>query len=98
MNEQPRGDQAGIGEWVAELAGLLQVDPSVVDIPLLLSVARDSAHNVEKIAAPLTTFLIGLAAGQRGATADVVTAVANQAQQFAVERGARREGHPTWSG
>ena len=32
--------------------------------PVLLDLARDAAHEVERIAAPLTTFLVGVAVGR----------------------------------
>jgi uncharacterized protein DUF6457 len=57
-------------QWLTNLAAELDIS----DIPLdddavhaLLDLARDSAHEVERVAAPLTTFLVGIAVG-RGAT------------------------------
>ena len=57
-------------QWLTNLA----VELDISDIPLdddavhtLLDLARDSAHEVERVAAPLTTFLVGIAVG-RGAT------------------------------
>ena len=41
----------------------------------LLDLARDSAHEVERVAAPLTTFLVGIAVG-RGATLERTAATA----------------------
>jgi hypothetical protein len=58
--------------WLTELAAALDVDVAMVDRGLLLDLARDAAHAVARPAAPLTTFLVGLAAGQRGATAESV--------------------------
>ena len=48
--------------WVLELADALDVDAAAIDRNLLLDVARDAAHGVARPAAPLTTFLVGLAA------------------------------------
>ena len=53
----------------------------------LLDLARDAAHGVARPAAPLTTFLVGLAAGQRGATAEAVRDAAEIARRLATERG-----------
>ncbi|WP_020579852.1 DUF6457 domain-containing protein [Actinopolymorpha alba] len=39
----------------------------------VLDLARDAAHAVERPAAPLTTFLVGFAAAQRGGGADALT-------------------------
>lgn len=63
--------------WVAELSAALALDPALVDRTALLDLARDAAHNVARPAAPLTTFIAGLAAGTRGGSAtDVADAVA----------------------
>ena len=72
--------------WVNELATALQVDPADLDRNLLLDVARDAAHNVARPAAPLTTFLVGYAAGLRGGGAEVVAEVAGIAQARATAR------------
>ncbi len=45
-----------------ELALDRELDPREID--LLLEVARDAAHGVERLAAPLTTFLLGVAVGR----------------------------------
>jgi Domain of unknown function (DUF6457) len=76
--------------WLAELAAALDVDLSAVDRDLVLDLARDAAHGVARPAAPLTTFLVGLAAGQRGATSETVAAAAADAQRLIERRGATR--------
>jgi hypothetical protein len=43
-----------------------------VDVRGILDLARVAAHQVDRPAAPLTTFLVGYAAGLRGGGADVV--------------------------
>jgi hypothetical protein len=73
-----------LDEWVAALAAELDVDPEAVDVRLLLDVARDAAHNVDRPAAPLSTFLVGYAAGLRGGGADTVAAAALATQQLAL--------------
>ena len=50
----------------AEL-GITDVELDNKSIHTLLDLARDAAHEVERLAAPLTTFLVGVAVG-RGAT------------------------------
>jgi Domain of unknown function (DUF6457) len=69
--------------WVAALAEELGVDPAHVDRTLLLDVARDAAHGVARPAAPLTTFLVGYAAGLRGGGAAAVAEAAAAAQRLA---------------
>lgn len=72
--------------WVVELADALGVDTAAVDRDLLLDVARDAAHGVARPAAPLTTFLVGLAAGQQGGSAASIREAAETAQRLATSR------------
>jgi len=51
---------------VAERLGIADVPLTEEAVQILLDLARDSAHEVERVAAPLTTFLAGVAVG-RGA-------------------------------
>jgi hypothetical protein len=60
-------------EWTASLAAELGVDVPL-DAPALLDLARRAAHEVDRPAAPLTTFLVGYAAGQRAAASDATPA------------------------
>jgi len=56
-------------EWLETLSRELGLTELTVDDDLIrtvLDVARDAAHEVERVAAPLTTFLLGVAVG-RGA-------------------------------
>jgi hypothetical protein len=73
--------------WIAALAAELGVDPASVDRTLLLDVARDAAHGVARPAAPLTTFLVGYAAGLRGGGADSIADAAGIAQRLALAHG-----------
>jgi len=71
-----------LDEWVRDLSDALGVNAAGTDVPLLLDVARDAAHGIARPAAPLTTFLVGLAAGRRGGGADAVTSAAGIAQRL----------------
>ncbi|ADP79250.1 DUF6457 domain-containing protein [Pseudofrankia inefficax] len=66
-------------DWVARAGDALGLDPAAVDVAQLLDLTRDVAHGVARPAAPLTAFLVGLAAGQAGggpaAVADAVATV-----------------------
>lgn len=55
-------------EWTAAACGALGLDPAdtAAHRDLVLDLARDVAHGVARPAAPLSTFLFGLAVG-RGA-------------------------------
>jgi hypothetical protein len=70
-------------EWVTALAEELGVPPDVVDMRVLLDLARDAAHQVDRPAAPLTTFLVGYAAGVHGADAAAVANAAATASRLA---------------
>ena len=59
-----------LDDWVAALADALGLDLEDVDTQALLDGARDAAHSVVRPAAPLATFLVGYAAGKRGAAGD----------------------------
>jgi hypothetical protein len=52
-------------EWVREVCAALDLEDDV-DADSILDLARDVAHGVERRAAPVTTFLVGLAAGRAG--------------------------------
>jgi Domain of unknown function (DUF6457) len=77
MSEK-ESDAMDLDSWLARCAIELEID----DVPLsadtigtLLDVARDSAHQVARVSAPLTTFLVGVAVG-RGASVDAAAAKA----------------------
>ncbi|MFN2594092.1 MAG: DUF6457 domain-containing protein [Actinomycetota bacterium] len=73
---------AGFDEWVDEVCALLGIDdPIDVDVPL--DVAKDVAHLIERRAAPVTTFLIGLAAGRASDRAAAARTIAEQVQKLA---------------
>jgi hypothetical protein len=76
-----------LDSWIAELSAALDLDPAAVDRDLLLDVARDAAHGIARPAAPITTFLGGLAAGLEGGGPEEVRVAARTAQQLAAARG-----------
>lgn len=76
-----------LDEWVAEAAELTGVDPAEVPIDLVLELARRAAHGVARPAAPVTTFLLGLAVGS-GRMADDLATLADRLGALAEQRGA----------
>ncbi|MGP8300574.1 DUF6457 domain-containing protein [Streptomyces inhibens] len=54
-----------LDEWITAVKAELGIELDV-DTAALLDLARDAAHGVARPAAPLTTFLIGYAAGRQG--------------------------------
>ena len=75
-----------LAAWVSELAAALGVDAADLDRELLLDTARDAAHGVARPAAPLTTFLVGYAAGLRGGGPSAVREAADVAARLAPAR------------
>lgn len=50
-------------EWIEAVRAELGVDAEV-DLPTILDVAKVAAHSVERPAAPVTTYLLGIAVAQ----------------------------------
>jgi hypothetical protein len=74
---------AVLQEWIETVCKELGLDPAEVDRDLVLDLARDVAHGVARPAAPLTTYLLGLAVGRGAAAreaADKITAMAETGQ------------------
>lgn len=69
-------------DWIDELSDALDVDAEV-DEGLLLDLARVAANNVQRTAAPITTYLLGVAAGSQDADPEAVEALAAKAQALA---------------
>jgi hypothetical protein len=58
------------------LAAALDLSPADVDVAEVLELAKVAAHSIARPAAPLTAFMVGLAAGLSGGTrADVRAAM-----------------------
>lgn len=69
-------------DWIDELSDVLDLEAEI-DEGLVLDLARVVAHAVERPAAPVTAYLLGLAAGTQGADTDGVEALAAKAQRLA---------------
>lgn len=52
-----------LGDWIAAASAELGINPDMVDERVILDLARDAARNVDRPAAPVTAFLLGVAAG-----------------------------------
>lgn len=72
-----------LDDWITALLRELDLDVTV-DETLLLDVARDAAHHVARPAAPITTFLVGLAAGRAGGTPEDIARAAEVARRLAL--------------
>jgi hypothetical protein len=72
-------------DWTAAVCrelGLVDVDTGRPVLDLVLDVARDAAHNVARPAAPLTTYLLGIAVG-RGGRPDLAGELAERVTRLA---------------
>lgn len=59
------GNRGGVNlhDWIDELCDVLDVEVDL-DEALVLDLAREAAHNVDRPAAPISTFLLGYAAAR----------------------------------
>lgn len=71
-----------LDEWITTVKTELGIDLDV-DTAGLLNLARDAAHGVARPAAPLTTFLVGYAAAQRGGGPEAVAEAMYKANALA---------------
>ena len=78
-------------DWIDELCDALDIETEV-DEGLVLDLARDAAHNVERPAAPITTFLLGYAAAAHEADPERLEALAAAATELAEKFGAASAG------
>ncbi|MGG2461941.1 NTP transferase domain-containing protein [Streptomyces sp. RGM 3693] len=77
-----------LDEWITAVKAELGIDLDV-ETAALLDLARDAAHGVARPAAPLTTFLVGYAAGRQGRdVAELAQRAAALADRWAAESAA----------
>lgn len=69
-------------DWIDELCDELDIETEV-DEAIILDLAREAAHNVERRAAPISTYLLGFAAGQRVASPEQIEVLAEVATALA---------------
>ncbi|NRQ50325.1 DUF6457 domain-containing protein [Aeromicrobium stalagmiti] len=67
-------DERSLPRWAAGLAQDLGIE-QVLDVDAVLDLAADAAHGVMRPAAPLTTYLVGVAVGQAGGDPERVAEV-----------------------
>ena len=77
-------------DWIDELCDALDLEVEV-DEALILDVAREAAHRVERPAAPVSTFLLGYASALAGGSVERTEHLAGRALDLA----ARWEGGET---
>ncbi len=75
--------ERAMDDWLTALCERLGVPIDDVDVPVVLDVAAETAHQVERPAAPVTTFVVGYAAALRGGGAQAVASAAGAATDLA---------------
>jgi phosphopantothenoylcysteine synthetase/decarboxylase len=70
-------------DWIDELSDVLDLEDVEVDEGLLADLTKVAASNVERLAAPVTAYLLGFAAATHDADPDEVERLAAQAQELA---------------
>jgi len=71
-------------DWIDELCDVLDIETEV-DEALILDLARTAANNVQRTAAPITTYLLGYAAGLQEASPDKIERLSGIAAGLAEE-------------
>jgi hypothetical protein len=77
--------------WTERICLELSLDLGQVDRDLVLDLARDVAHGVARPAAPITTYLIGLAVGRGAPAQDAVARVTELAEVWRAQHGESAE-------
>ena len=70
-------------DWIDELCDVLDVEVDL-DEALILDLAREAAHNVERPAAPISTFLLGYAAARSDGSEAEIEPLAGAATELAL--------------
>jgi Domain of unknown function (DUF6457) len=68
-------------QWLSTLSAELETSDVAMDddaVRIVLDLARDSAHEVERKAAPLSTFLVGIVVGRGAALTTATTLLLNR--------------------
>ena len=77
----PDEERVDMQKWLDAVKKELGVNADL-DLDLILDVAKDAAHNVQRPAAPVTTYLLGLAVGAGADPAEAAAKIAILAQEW----------------
>jgi hypothetical protein len=69
-----------VDDWVSAACAELGIKPELVNVRLVLDLARVAAHQVERPAAPLAAYLLGLAVGAGESGEDATARLTTLAQ------------------
>jgi hypothetical protein len=73
---------ATLDEWTTQVCQALGLPDGGVDQRLVLDVARETAHQVARPAAPLTAYLLGIAVGRGADPAVAAASIADLARSW----------------
>lgn len=73
--------------WIEAACTDLGIDPASVDTRAVLDLARDVAHGVDRPAAPVTAYLLGVAVGRGASASHVAARLSTLAGQWAESAG-----------
>ncbi len=69
-----------VDDWVSAACAELGIKPELVNVRLVLDLAKVAAHQVERPAAPLAAYLLGLAVGAGESGEDATARLTTLAQ------------------
>ena len=75
-------------DWIDELCDALDIETEI-DEGIILDLARDAAHSVERVAAPISTYLLGYAAALNGGSPEKIEELAARATELAEKWGGK---------
>ena len=78
-----KSEAVNLHDWIDELSDVLDLEDVEVDEGLLADLTKVAAENVERLAAPVTAYLLGFAAATQDADPDQVERLAALAQELA---------------
>ena len=81
--------EAVLAAWADEVRDALGIEAEI-DVKAVLGLAGVAAHAVLRPAAPLTTYLVGFAAGRASAAGEDAAAAAAEATRIARDLAAKR--------
>ena len=81
-----------LAEWAETLIYEFGLEPQQVPVGQILGLASAAAHQVTRPAAPLSAFVAGLVAGQRGATPEEIRSTIAEIQALVADHEAQPEG------
>lgn len=86
----PPPDSVDLRRWAEDLCTALDLPLGAAHhVGAVLDVTRDAAHALNRPAAPVAAFLVGVAAGRQGVTDEAVADACRKASELAATHGER---------